>query len=1268
MQTSLWTSTAQALESRSHAIPPLGIGLLVLGVGGALAALHLWHGQAQRGLSPQTLQRVVAAASDQNSLENAQRLAEAERLLQAGRGLDALHIFQDVLEQGSAADRAWASHRLWYARWQHWHQSDCLSAVNQPGCDAATLEITTSGWSLLQSVEELPAATRTLIQQWLWLQAPLPELERHLALLVADVKPESSLRALEEAARWTLGQRRPVRSAELWLWAARLSPAGSPRLQRWHEALRTLESAGQWTLLLNWLQSHEAWFRHDRHSLMEAVRLSRAAARPDLALRYVRLLLALTEGRAPSSIGPGSSATGWSDATPWPALALGPRLGQWQRIQATLGTRNDLPALRRVAWPQTNHPEQSRPSPPSLGRSPPGLDLEVMELAYQVFIENRKLDEALALAQRVVGQLPGDTRWLKRLAQAAEWNQQPELALEHWWQLARLSDDASAWEAVRRLSVGLLRDDAYMAYLNRRLRLAPEDTAAWLEAANVLERLGDPESAWNTLMRGWHIQPQPSLARALAELAERLGRKREAIQWWYRSTPKPWPASLAQRVALLHLLLDEREQALAVLRQAMDPATDEPDADDYRRLRAELAIDAGNYPEAVEQLRALLERGQATAQDLADWEYALELAGHDEDAAQAAALLWHQHRDAQALVRALTRWQNLARFEHAQTLLAGLSDQQRVQLERDPRFVLAAGRQAWQTGQWPEAHRLYALAQRLAPQDAEVLEAVLWFTLDTQDVQAVRKRWSRFAKEFEASTELRVAIALTLGDIPEAWRLTIPTLRQRRHDALWLTQAADILQALDRHDEAWQLRVQAWRQLRRQPRDANTMLVVIRTRLAAFLNPGDAEWATLREVAGMTDTAASRSVLLAQWIQRGQYTAARAWMLRRLAAGLAQPGWAQLAVALAEDDRETLQSLLDDPRPLPRRDIVQAARRLDEAQAATLAAEGLDRYPDDDLLHEQWLALARNQRNRLSVELQRTDRRAWDELSTLLQWQALLTPHLRLSATLQQHERSLQRPDLIGTVPGERLLQLRLDAGDARESWQWRIGWWDAWRARTSMGLRWQRRWDRAQLGLEAGWSEAASASDNLRLAGQQDWLGFDVTLPLRPTLSLNVRWSAAGFMTQTHRQRLGYGQRLDVITSWQLEANPDGLRVDVGWNRQRYRAVDPNALPELRPLLPAAATSFAPDFFVPASRSQWTLTISHGLPLATEPRRGWLPYAALTWSRDSELGLGLGTQLGFSGSVLGNDRGLMGLQIDRNLGNTDGATRRLILRYWADL
>lgn len=1267
MRTSPWTSTAQAPESQAHAIPPLGIGLLVLAVGGALAALQFWHDQGQRGWSPQALQEVVTASSDQSS-QNAQRLAEAERLLQAGRSLDAMHIFQTVLELGAAADRAWASHRLWYARWQHWHQSDCLNAVNQPGCDAATLDLTTSGWSLLQSGAELPAATHTLIRQWLWLQAPLPELERHLVLLVGDARPESSLRALEEAARWALSQRRPVRSAELWLWAARLSPAGSPRLLRWHEALRALESAGQWTLLLNWLQSHEAWFRHDRQSLMEAVRLSRAAARHDLALRYVRLLLALTEQRPLSTPQPPSAHHRWSDSNPIAGLALGPRLGQWQRIQATLVARADLRGLRRAAWPTAGHPEQPTPPTTSPRRSSQALDLEVMELAYQVFIENRKLDEALALAQRVVRQLPGDIRWLKRLAQAAEWNQQPELALEHWWQLARLTDDTTAWEAVRRLSLGLLRDDAYTAYLNRRLRLAPEETAAWLELANVQERLGDPESAWNTLMRAWHFQPQPSLARALAELAERLGRKREAIQWWHRTAPMPWPANLAQRIALLHLLLDEREQALAVLRQAMEPSTGEADADDYRRLRAELAIDAGSYPEAIQQLRILIEHGQPVAQDLADWEYALELAGHDEDAAQAAALLWHQYRDTQALIRALTRWQNLARFERAETLLAGLSDQERTQLEHNPRFVIIAARQAWQTGQWPEAHRLYALAQRLAPQDTEVLEAVLWFTLDTQDVQAVRKRWNRYRELLEASTDLRVAVALTLGDIPEAWRLTAPTLRQRRHDALWLTQAADILQALDRHDEAWQLRLQAWRQVRRQPQDAATMQTVIRARLAAFLTPGDAEWAALREVAAMADTAASRSVLLAQWIQRGQYSAARAWMLRHLAPGLAQPGWAQLAVALAEDDRETLQRLLDDPRPLPRRDVVQAARRLDEAQAATLAAEGLDRYPDDDLLHEQWLALARHQRNRLSVELQRTDRRAWDELSTLLQWQELLTPHLRLSATLQQHQRSLQRPDLIGAVPSERMLQLRLDAGDARESWQWRLGWRDAWRGQTSLGLRWQRRWDRAQLGLDAGWAEAVGVTDNLRLAGQQDWFGLDVALPLRPTLTLNVRWSTARFTTQAQRQRLGHGQRLDVVASWQLEANPDGLRVDVGWNRQRYRAVDPNALPELRPLLPAAATSFASDFFVPASRSQWTLTVSHGLPLATEPRRGWWPFAALTWSRDSELGLGLGTQLGLSGSVLGNDRGLMGLQIDRNLGNAAGATRRLILRYWADL
>lgn len=1262
MQRSPWTSTARPAERPARAVPPWSVALLALGGAAALAALQWRQHAGGSSHQAQALERLVQAVAPEDPRSDSTALmAEAERLLQERRSAEALALLTALQAQGSVEQQAWARQRAWYARWQLWHAQGCADPKNKAvACEADAGALTADAWPLLREPETaLPPAMRELLQQWLWQRAPLDQLRAQAQALTAPNPAFAPLpEILSRAAQAALAAGLHRRSAELWLWAAELSPPGAQRLHAWGQALRALESAGQWPLLLRWLQDHEDWFAHDRQSLLEAVRLSRAAGQPKLALRYVNKLLALTERTAPA---PTPQAARLSDASAMPGWALGPRLWAWQRAQAHAAA--SAGGLRRVVWPTSVTAPSARPAP----HVKPALDLEVMELAYQVFLENRKLDDALALAQRVAQQRPDNLRWQRRLAQVAEWNQRPELALDAWWQVARLSDEPAAWEAVRRLSIGLLRDDAYVAYLQQRLRRQPAESPTWLELASVQERLGVPESAWQTLQRGWQHQPDAALARALAELAERLGRAREALVWWSRSAAPPWPAELALRLALLHLLLDEREQALMVLRQAQEPQADAPEADDYRRVRAELALESGDADEASRQLRVLAERPQASAQDLADWEYALEVAGRDLDAAQAAALLWHRHQQEDALIRAVTRWQNHARLDAAQTLLASLTEAQRAQLERNPRYLVAAGRQAWQTGQWPEARRLYGLALQRAPQDADIVEAALWFTLDTQDVAAVRRHWSRHGAVVQDRLELRVAMALTLGDVAEAWRLTAPTLRERRHDPLWLTQAADILQALDRHDEAWQLRLHTWRQLRHQPLAPQTMLPILRARLSAFLQPGDAEWAALREVAALPDTAAARSVLLAQWIQRGQYSAARAWMLRRVAPGLAQPGWAELAVALAEDDRETLQRLLDDPRPLPRRDIVQAARRLDEAQAAKLASEGLERYPDDDLLHEQWVALTRSQRNRFSVELQRTERLAWDELQTLLHWQALLTPHLRFSVTLQRFNRTLQRPDLLGAAPDERQLQLRLDAGDARESWQWRLGWLEALGTHASLGLRWQRRWDRLQLGLEAGWAEPASASDNLRLIGLQDWLGADLVWPLRPTLALNVRASAARWRAQPGGDTLGRGQRLDVILSWQAEANPHGLRVDLGWNRQRYRAAAPNALPALRALLPTGATLFASDAFVPRSRTQWALTVSHGLTLQAEPRRGWLPYAALTWSTDSELGVGLGGQLGLAGSVLGHDRGLIGLQLDRNLGANPGLTRRLLLRYRVD-
>ena len=82
------------------------------------------------------------------------------------------------------------------------------------------------------------------------------------------------------------------------------------------------------------------------------------------------------------------------------------------------------PALR-LALEVADKP--AAPQPPALP-----FDDKTYTLGYEVFLENRKPEDAWAIANAAVRQNPADMRWRERLAQVSEWTQRPAVALENW--------------------------------------------------------------------------------------------------------------------------------------------------------------------------------------------------------------------------------------------------------------------------------------------------------------------------------------------------------------------------------------------------------------------------------------------------------------------------------------------------------------------------------------------------------------------------------------------------------------------------------------------------------------------------------------------------------------------------------------------------------------------------------------------------------------------------------------------------------------------
>src|SRR5260221_13005453 len=93
-------------------------------------------------------------------------------------------------------------------------------------------------------------------------------------------------------------------------------------------------------------------------------------------------------------------------------------------------------------------------------KPPPGLpfDDKTYLLGYEVFLENRNLEDAWRVATAAVRQAPQDMAWRERLAQVSEWMGQQQQALDNWLVIAQNTGREDAWKTVMQIGRASCRE------------------------------------------------------------------------------------------------------------------------------------------------------------------------------------------------------------------------------------------------------------------------------------------------------------------------------------------------------------------------------------------------------------------------------------------------------------------------------------------------------------------------------------------------------------------------------------------------------------------------------------------------------------------------------------------------------------------------------------------------------------------------------------------------------------------------------------------
>lgn len=366
---------------------------------------------------------------------------------------------------------------------------------------------------------------------------------------------------------------------------------------------------------------------------------------------------------------------------------------------------------------------------------------------------------------------------------------------------------------------------------------------------------------------------------------------------------------------------------------------------------------------------------------------------------------------------------------------------------------------------------------------------------------------------------------------------------------------------------------------------------------------------------------------------------ARAWLLQQYTHRMTRPAYAEISIALAERDLQTLNRLLDDtPDRIPlynRIDANTMTDRLGEAQR--LSFEGLTTAPDDAQLHE------RVQETLLTNAQALEPRETWFKQAPLTYFETSAAAGIRLTdhasmlvRATQRNQRSTDDTQLTGVPAQDRSVDWIAQYQTQNTQWKGTVGWREGLTTFTAFrldGLLGQV----GPLGTELsiGRNQPANETPQLRVGGVKDLVSIGGNWRLTQRQYVRARVEGDRFYGQD-RSFLGSGVVVDGEVGHRFRVEYPDYTIRVIGTYARYNASGtPGAL--LGRLLPPDTAPTA-DQFVPRSFAQYGVLFGFGTDYLDRYTRGWRPFMDVGMLRDNREGWGSQVQLGVAGSVFGND------------------------------
>ncbi|WP_167554535.1 tetratricopeptide repeat protein [Legionella israelensis] len=599
-------------------------------------------------------------------------------------------------------------------------------------------------------------------------------------------------------------------------------------------------------------------------------------------------------------------------------------------------------------------------------------------LAYNTFLMSGEPSYAFKLAKVAVRHEPQNIEWRKRLAQTSLWTGNAIVALNQWMYFINHQIEPQLYIPKALALAGQLRDyDIQAALLRKLLKVSPGDNALFLKYVKSVQSQGFPLKALNILKKIPAVKKKPHYLQQMAAIANSLDEPE--LEYHYLSLLSPLQENdLLTQVKQAEILYSKGDLQAAFNHYHQAASEVALNNHEFWKSYGSISLLTGHRDTAVLAYKKLLQGHQIDKFHLlllSDLEEELDM---KEMAYAHAKLGFERFHDLQFMKLMLGLESELRRSDELLKYLAGLSAKQMGALENDPNYAPVIANLYWQAGDRLKGWQAWQALLKRWPDNTRIQTEFLWMLVDNnlyQQMEFVLHRWNDILEKKAALWNIYSAMLTALGYYPQALWLMKQHWRQVNNQYSLLLNIADLFTQNNHPFAAYYSQRKAFYLL------LNEMMVIKKTpslsqqlalsELTRRFASAETTYRILIHLSKQLFSEVSVDEQLIAWaLEQQRYSIARQMIRRRTLSGKETPPWMMLTLALEENDRQQMQTLLQKaPKQLPYRDRVRAAMATGNfKRAEEYAYQGLKEHPDDNEMHRLFIDTMLLRANKIYIE------------------------------------------------------------------------------------------------------------------------------------------------------------------------------------------------------------------------------------------------------------------------------------------------------------